>query len=196
MGRVSPQWGVTMANVVSDFNDAVSGGGAIRLHHLTGGGYDDVIPFVPQNVLAGTPGQYYALDAPTSLASLDASKYSRVSPLPRVDNVRLVDATGATLQNAPRMLTGCFLEFDVRGIPRGDVYRVEVFPDPNSGPAKDIDQISAGTHVSAVQHFKAPLGGGASREVALSIHRVDAETAKRDPNIDQHREWEDYLKVR
>jgi hypothetical protein len=188
--------GMQMGDVVSDFNDAVAGGGPVRLYHSAGGGYEDVIPFVPQSAFGNIQGQYYAIATPLQPVALDPSRFLRLSVLPRVDEVRLVASNGSALRDAPHDLAGCFLEFNVRGIPRGDVYRVEVFPDPSAGPPKEIEQIQAGTHTFPVQHFKVPLRRGASAEVALAIYRVDAETAKRDRNADRPKEWEEYYRVR
>lgn len=180
--------------IVSEFNDAANAGTPIRLHSVNGTDYQDIVPMVPENAFSGGSGQYYPFSSPTTLMSFAAAAYSRISKLPRVDNVKLVNSSGAVLDRAPKDLDGCFLEFDVRGVPRGDVYRVEVFPDATFGPAKMIEQIPAGTHVRPLQNFIVPLTRYATKEFNLAIYRVDAETARRDANISRPKEWEhDYL---
>jgi hypothetical protein len=186
---------VRLTDVVSDFNDAVARGAPVSLHNAKGE-HEDVIPFVPQSLLGNIKGQYYAVSDPGQLVVLDVARWTRLSKIPRVDNVRLIDPTGVSQTVAPRNLHGWSLEFDVRGIAKGDVYRVEVFPDPTGPSFTMVEQIPAGTHTSVVQHFKVPLTREARAEVSIAIYRVDAATARRDANESRPQEWGEYFEVR
>jgi len=145
------------------FGEAAREGRPLRLHPKVG---------TPFDVAALEGEQYYLLSAPAAPRPFVASEYDSVEHLPRLGGVRLVDDAGHELQQAPRDLFGCRLEFEVRGVPRADIYRVEVLVDTHVRSLKAPDRIRAGAHVTPITSFSVYLIGKVWRSLHLSIHRV------------------------
>lgn len=175
------------------FNDAARDGYPVVLRSRDEP-EEEVIPCALASAFPGSDGMYVQIRDPRTQHAFNASRHTSIAALPRVANVRLVDADGRERATAPRDLEGCRIEFDVRGMPKDDTYRIEVFPDPTVA-MQQIEQIIAGRHVNSVQHFAVPLRGRAAHQFLLEIYRVDRATAKRDVNDDAPKEWGNTFEV-
>jgi len=140
------------------------------------------------SALPGNDGIYLRIHDAGTQHSFNASRYIGIDRLPRVADVALVGPDGRVLAISPPDLEGCSLQFVARGVPHGDVYRVEVSPDPTV-TVQEIEQMVAGEHVKPVQQFSVGLRRKAVAEVALEIYRVDKATARRDVNSTASRQW-------
>lgn len=109
-----------------------------------------------------------------------------------VREVRILDRQGNVCVGLPSNLDGCRLTFDILADANGDEYRVEVWPDQDDkvNYPREIEQISAGAHVRNPQSFDVALRGTARFGYTISIHKVDAQTARRDPNEEAEILWE------
>jgi hypothetical protein len=180
------------------FNDAAREGEPVQLEGDTE--FEDVVPVVPVNALVPNSGRYVRINEPLKERIFDPAAYRGVTALRRIVDVRFTDPSGEPIKKLPPSIKGCHIHFTVRGMPRGDVYRVEVGPDLDvgSGPAVEISQERAGTHVEKVQHFTVPLPERSARKnFCIEIFHVDKQTAQRDWCEDGKREadWRDYLPV-
>jgi hypothetical protein len=115
-----------------------------------------------------------------------------------LSNVTIKDPHGDVCKTAlPSNLEGCKIEFDVTGPTNGDVYRVEVFPDPAADAIPDhLEEIPAGVHITDPQHFSVFLTRTARHEFELTLYKVDAKTAGRDSNEDAPVLWRQTYTVR
>lgn len=113
-----------------------------------------------------------------------------------ISNVDLLDLRGSEVTSGGSDLSQRILRFTVEGADAGDVFRVEVLPDPTTGPPKDIPQIIAGVFEGqGRQTMTCRLEGFAQRDYDVSIYRIDAKTAERDVNIDAPLAWRDTIPV-
>jgi len=174
------------------FNDAAREGGALRLRIENN--FVEIVPLSLENVFGGG-GTFVRVDDPNTIMSFDAAHYGAAEAIGAVQRACVTDPAGAVVKVLTIDLNGYRCRFEICGLPKGDVYRVEVAPDQTVGGPKEIPQIDAGVHTSKIQSFDVALSGCARSDYMISIHKVDAQTAKRDRNVDAPKLWEAVYKV-
>jgi hypothetical protein len=166
------------------FNEVIHGGGAVRLSQNNEPD-EEVVPTVPEGTIEG---RYYRVRDGVNSA-FRSSRYSDIKKLGIVQKTKVVDQNGNEVHGLPANLDGYRLVFEVWGMPKGDEYRVEVWPDEDHEIPHDVEQIPAGTHVEYVQNYDVPLKGNGATGYSISVHKVDKETAKRDSNEESPSLW-------
>lgn len=179
------------AVATSQFNDAATKGMPVRLVPKTDPPID-AIALVPQNAFGG-PGRFAPIGDPTKTVPFYGDKFLAVSALDIVGAVA-IDGKPVDGLLLPGHLGESTMSFVVRKRANADVYRVEVFEDPEDR-ISELKEIRAGTHVQNVQKFEVRLAGRAVREFRIAIYAVDRVTARRDWCEDAEALWMRYFKV-
>jgi hypothetical protein len=172
----------------SAFNDAVREGYPVLLRARAEPD-EEAIPYVPSLPLPGNDGMYVLVRDQKTEYAFVASRYEEIRPLARLANVRVLDSAGhEKMTSLAHDLTGSRIEFDVRGAPRDDLYRVEVLSDPDI-ECRDIEEIYVGRHQKPVQSMRSTLRGAARRSFTIDIYRVTRSAYQAEPDSEGLREW-------